>query len=92
LSDKRQQRFATCGVNPETAVLEPPMLRLAVLKKGPDWTVLKDGHPLAQGLSRSQAIAMADQLAFESEETEDVEILVQDYTGEVQARYSGPEA
>jgi hypothetical protein len=68
------------------------MLRLAVLKKGSDWTVLKDGLPLAQGLSRSQAIAMADQLAFESEETEDVEILVQDYIGEVQARYSGPEA
>jgi hypothetical protein len=68
------------------------MLRLAVLKKGSDWTVLKDGTPLSQGLSRSQAIAMANQLAFESEETEDVEILVQDYTGEVQARYSGPEA
>jgi hypothetical protein len=67
------------------------MLRLAVLKKGPDWTVLKDGLTLAHGLSRSQAIAMADQLAFESEETEDVEILVQDYIGEVQARYSGPE-
>jgi len=68
------------------------MLRLAVLKKGSDWTVLRDGQPLAQGLSRSQAIALADKLAFESEETEDVEILVQGYTGEVQARYSGPEA
>ena len=68
------------------------MLRFAVVQKGSDWTVLRDGQPLAGGLSRSQAIALADQLAFESEETEDVEILVQDYTGEVQARYSGPHA
>jgi hypothetical protein len=68
------------------------MLRLAVLKKGPEWTVLRDGQALAEGLSRSQAMALADQLAFESEESEDVEILVQGYTGEVQARYSGPEA
>ena len=66
------------------------MLRFAVLQKGPGWVVLRDGQPLAEGLSRSQAISLADQLAFQSEETEDVEILVQDYTGEVQARYSGP--
>lgn len=68
------------------------MLRFAVLQKGSDWSVLRDGQLLANGLSRSQAIALADRLAFDSEETEDVEILVQDYTGEVQARYSGPEA
>ena len=66
------------------------MLRFAVLQKGSSWLVLRDGQPVAQELSRSQAIALADQLAFQCEETEDVEILVQDYTGEVQARYSGP--
>lgn len=67
------------------------MLRFAVLQKGAEWTVLRDGQPLAEGLSRSQAIELADRLAFESEESEDVEILVQDYTGEVKARYSGPD-
>jgi len=67
------------------------MLRIAVVQKGADWTVLRDGQLLAQGLSRSQAIELADNLAYDSEESEDVEILVQDYTGEVKARYSGPD-
>ena len=67
------------------------MLRFAVVQKGSDWTVIRDGQLLTQGLSRSQAIALADKLAFESEESENVEILVQDYTGEVTARYSGPD-
>ena len=67
------------------------MLRFAVVQKGTDWTVLRDGQLLHQGLSRSQAIELADRLAFESEESEDVEILVQDYTGEIHARYSGPD-
>ena len=68
------------------------MLRFAVVQKGSEWLVLRNGEPLANGLSRSQAIELADRLAFESEESEDVEILVQDYTGEVHARYSGPQA
>ena len=67
------------------------MLRFAVVQKGSDWTVLRDGQLLAKDLSRSQAIELADKLAFDSEESEDVEILVQDYTGEVTARYSGPD-
>ena len=68
------------------------MLRFAVVQKGTDWNVLRDGQPIAHGLSRSQAIELADRLAFESEESQDVEILIQGYTGEVNARYSGPEA
>ena len=67
------------------------MLRFAVVQKGSDWTVLRDGAPVAHGLSRSQAIELADRLAFESEESQEVEILVQGYTGEVNARYSGPQ-
>jgi hypothetical protein len=68
------------------------MVQFAVVQRGTEWTVLRNGESVAEGMSRSQAIELADRLAFEKEEEEDVEVLVQDYTGEVQARYSGPDA
>jgi hypothetical protein len=67
------------------------MVQFAVVQRGAEWLVLRNGEQVAQGMSRSQAMELADRLAFEKEELEEVEVLVQDYTGEVQARYSGPE-
>jgi hypothetical protein len=66
------------------------MVRYAVTLKDAEWTVFKDGEPLTRGMSRSEAIAHAENLAFQAEDDgEDVELLVQDYTGELRARYSG---
>jgi hypothetical protein len=40
--------------------------------------VFKDGVPINQGSSRSGAVAMAEDLAFESEEAgEDVDLVIQ---------------
>jgi hypothetical protein len=87
------QRFATPGVDRlERIDTERELVQFAVVRRGMEWTVLRDGEQVAEGMSRSQAIELADRLAFEKEEQEDVEVLVQDYTGEVQARYSGPGA
>lgn len=45
---------------------------------------------MASGLPRSEAISLAERLAFAFEEaSEDVQLLVQDYSGELHARYSG---
>ena len=66
------------------------MVRYAVTLKDAEWTVFKDGEPLTRGMSRSEAIEHAERLAFQAEDDgEDVELLVQDYTGELRARYSG---
>lgn len=66
------------------------MVQFAVTLKDAEWTVFKDGVPIEQGLSRSAAIAMAEDLAFEAEEAgEDVDLLIQSYTGELAERHSG---
>jgi hypothetical protein len=66
------------------------VVQFAVVLKESEWTVFEDGLVIARGLSRSKAIKLAAQFAFEAEEAkEDVQILVQNYTGEVRARYSG---
>ncbi len=67
------------------------MVQLAVIQKGAVWTVLRNGSPVEQGLRRSEAIVLAERLSFEAEEAEAVELLVQDYTGELRASYSGGE-
>ena len=67
------------------------MVQLAVIQQGPAWAVLRNGAPVGQGLRRSDAIALAERLSFEAEEADAVEPLVQDYTGEVRASYSGGE-
>jgi hypothetical protein len=65
------------------------VIQLAVIHRGTAWSVLKNGTPVQEGLMRSDAVAVAERLSFEAEECEAVELLVQDYTGELRARYSG---
>ena len=66
------------------------MVQFAVTMKDGEWTVFRDAKPLAHGMSRSDAVKLAEELAYESEETgEDVQLLIQDYTGQLKARYSG---
>ncbi len=67
------------------------MVQLAVIQQGEAWAVLRDQSPIGQGLRRSDAIALAERLSFEAEEAEAVELLVQDYTGELRTTYSGGE-
>ena len=66
------------------------MIQYAVTLKDGDWTVFRDGKPVASNLSRSKAVEMAEALAFEAEDKgEAVELLVQDYTGELKRKLSG---
>ncbi|MBV9997126.1 MAG: hypothetical protein JO127_18125 [Caulobacteraceae bacterium] len=66
------------------------MVQFAVTLRKGEWTVFRDGEAVASGISRSKAIALAEEMAFEAEEAhEDVELLVQDYTGELRGRRSG---
>ena len=66
------------------------MVQYAVTLKEGDWTVFKDGNPIAAGMSRSAAVQMAEGLAFDAEEEgEPVELLIQDYTGELAHKVSG---
>ena len=67
------------------------VIQLAVIQQGPTWSVLQDRAPIGDGLRRSEAIALAERLSFEAEEGHAVELLVQDYTGELKATYSGGE-
>jgi hypothetical protein len=66
------------------------VVQFAVVIKESEWAVLKDGQVISRGMSRSDAIKEAEQLAFDAEESGDVEILVQEYSGELKTRYSGP--
>lgn len=66
------------------------MVQYAVAQKDGHWTVFKDGEPLAGDLSRSAAVQMAKDLAFEAESRgEAVELLIQGYYGEVSRRLTG---
>jgi len=66
------------------------MVQYAVTLKDGDWTVFRDGAPIERGLSRSAAIQMAKDLAFEAEERGDtVELLIQGYYGDMSRRLSG---
>jgi hypothetical protein len=66
------------------------MVQYAVTLKDGDWTVFKDGAPIERGLSRSAAVQMAKDLAFEAEEHGDsVELLIQGYYGDMSRRVSG---
>ena len=66
------------------------MVQYAVTLKDGDWTVFSDGTPVAGQLSRSAAVQMAKDLAFEAEERgEIVELLIQGYYGEVSLRITG---
>ncbi len=66
------------------------MVQYAVALKDGDWTVFRDGAPLAGQLSRSAAVQMAKDLAFEAEERgESVELVLQGYYGELSRRVTG---
>jgi hypothetical protein len=66
------------------------MVQYAVTLKDGDWTVFCDGAPVANDLSRSAAIQLAKDLAFEAEERgETVELLVQGYYGEMSRKVTG---
>ena len=66
------------------------MVQYAVALKNGDWTVFSDGAPVAGELSRSAAVQLAKDLAFEAEERgETVELLIQGYYGEVSRRITG---
>ena len=67
------------------------MVQFAVVMKDAEWAVLQDGQVIRRGLSRSEAIRAAETMAFDAEESSEVEILVQEYAGELKTRYSGPE-
>ncbi len=66
------------------------MVQYAVTRKDGDWTVFSDGTPVAGELSRSAAVQLAKELAFEAEERgETVELLIQGYYGELSRRLTG---
>lgn len=66
------------------------MVQYAVTLKDGDWTVFRDGEAMEHGLSRSAAIQMAKDLAFEAEEAgEGVELLIQGYYGDLSRRVTG---
>ncbi|WP_395671499.1 DUF2188 domain-containing protein [Phenylobacterium sp.] len=66
------------------------MVQYAVTLKDGDWTVFRDGAPVEHGMSRSAAIQMAKDLAFDAEERgEPVELLIQGYYGEMSRRLTG---
>ena len=66
------------------------MVQYAVTLKDGDWTVFNDGRAIASGLSRSAAVQMAKDLAFEAEDRgESVELLIQGYYGDLSRRVTG---
>jgi hypothetical protein len=66
------------------------MVQYAVTRKDGEWTVFSDGTPVAGELSRSAAVQLAKELAFEAEERgETVELLIQGYYGELSRRLTG---
>lgn len=66
------------------------MIQYAVTLKAGDWTVFRDGQPVAGDLSRSAAVQMARELAFEAEDHgETVELLIQGYYGDLSRKVTG---
>ena len=65
-------------------------MQLAVIKKNGEWSVFQDGSVLESGASRSACIEAAEHIAFDAEARgEAVELVIQDYLGELKTRYSG---
>ena len=66
------------------------MVQYAVTLKDGTWTVFREGEPVADQLSRSAAVQLAKDLAFEAEARgEPVELLIQGYYGDVSRRLTG---
>ena len=65
------------------------MVQFAVALKGREWTLFRNGEVLAQGMSRSRAVEQAEVLAADAREAgQEVELLVQDYVGELKRRHA----
>jgi hypothetical protein len=63
------------------------LVQFAVTLKDGEWTVFKDGEVLTNGMSRSRAIEEAERLAYAAAGAgEQVELLVQDYIGQLISR------
>jgi hypothetical protein len=66
------------------------MVQYAVTLKDGTWTVFADGAAIQRGLSRSAAIQLAKDMAFEAEERGDpVELLIQGYYGDLSRKLTG---
>lgn len=66
------------------------MVQFAVTLKDGSWTVFRDGVAVETDMSRSSAVQMAKDLAFEAEEQgQPVELLIQGYYGDLSRRLSG---
>ena len=66
------------------------MVQYAVTLKAGDWTVFQDGEVIQNGLSRSAAIQMAKDLAYQAEEAgQTVELLIQGYYGDMSRKLTG---
>ena len=69
------------------------MVQYAVTLKDGDWTVFCDGKPMESGMTRSAAIQLAKDMAFDAEERgEAVELLIQGYYGEMSRKLTGGDA
>jgi hypothetical protein len=69
------------------------MVQYAVTLKDGDWTVFKDGEALEHNITRSAAIQLAKEMAFEAEDRgETVELLIQGYYGDLSRRLTGGDA
>ncbi|HEX4180759.1 MAG TPA: hypothetical protein VHY32_08210 [Caulobacteraceae bacterium] len=65
-------------------------MQIAVIKKDGEWAVLQDGEVLERGGSRSACIEAAEAIAFSAEARgARVELVIQDYLGELKTRISG---
>ena len=66
------------------------MVQFAVTLKDGHWTVFSDGEAFESGLSRSAAVQLAKDLAFEAEERgAPVELLIQGYYGDLTRKLTG---
>jgi hypothetical protein len=66
------------------------VVQFAVALKNSEWTLFKDAVPLISGMSRSEAVERAEALAFQAEEEgDDVELVIQGYTGALKQSRSG---
>ena len=63
------------------------MVQFAVAMKDNDWALFRNGEVLTRGLSRSRTLERAEDLAADAREAgQEVELLVQDYFGELRRR------
>lgn len=68
------------------------MIQLAVVMKDQEWTLFEDARPTRTFLTRSAAIEAAEARAFELEEAKQgVELVIQDYRGELSEKRSWPQ-